>query len=199
MRTMPHARATVSAARRRGPRLATLAALFALGLAGCRTSTPEPRAVASAMPSAVSDRPAASGPALPKVCGSPWSIGVVGGGEQVVVICSNDVRRTPLASAPQLTSALSPGLDPVRDRVCGCATRLHPPPFIDLVFTAKPEEGTVTVEAKGDDDESDPQLGPPFVACTGSLVARFAHYASAVCSGGGPATLVYPVRLELEP
>jgi hypothetical protein len=134
----------------------------------------------------------------PSACATPWQLGVVGGSAQVVVMCPSDVRRAALDPAGPMAPALAPGLDPARDRVCGCASRMPPPPFVDLVFTAKPVEGRVTVEAK-DDDELDPALGPAFVQCVGTVTAKFAPAHGGGCEGGGAATYVYPVRLELAP
>jgi hypothetical protein len=108
-------------------------------------------------------------------------------------MCPSDVRREPLDPQGPMAPALAPGLDPARERVCGCASRVPPPPFVDLVFTAKPEEGRVTVEAKDDDE-----LNPAFVQCIGTVTANFARRPGAECEGG-PATYVYPVRLELSP
>jgi hypothetical protein len=114
-------------------------------------------------------------------------------------LCPDDVRREALDPAGPVAPALAPGLDPARERVCGCASRLAPPPFVDLVFTAKPREGSVTVEAKADDD-ADPTLGPAFAACVGTVTAKFAPTPQGGgCGGGGAATYVYPVRLDLTP
>jgi hypothetical protein len=113
-------------------------------------------------------------------------------------MCPDDVRREALDPAGPVAPALAPGLDPARERVCGCASRVAPPPFVDLVFTAKPSEGRVTVEAK-DDDDADPTLGPAFAACVGTVTASFSPLPAGGCSGAGAATYVYPVRLELSP
>ena len=131
------------------------------------------------------------------MCASRWSIDVVGGAAQVVVMCPSDVQRRPLDPAGPIAAALAPALDPAHDRVCGCAAKLAPPPFVDLVFTAKPGDQTVSVQAKND-EELDPTLGPAFVACVGTVTAR-AGGTSGTCEGGGAATVVYPVRLELAP
>ena len=135
---------------------------------------------------------------MPPVCAAPWALGVVGGSAQVVVMCPSDVKREPLDPTGPMGSSLTPALDPARDRVCSCAARMAPPAFVDLVFTAKPDEGRVTVEAK-DDEELDPTLGPPFLACVGTVTATFAAGRTSACEGGGAATFVYPVRLDLAP
>jgi hypothetical protein len=116
-------------------------------------------------------------------------------------MCPSDVQRQPLDPTGPMAAALAPALDPAHDRVCGCAAKLPPPPFVDLVFTAKPADKTVSVEAKGDDDELDPTLGPAFVACVGKVTARIERTQGngGACEGGAAATLVYPVRLELAP
>jgi hypothetical protein len=113
-------------------------------------------------------------------------------------MCPGDVRREALDPSGPLAPALVPALDPARERVCGCAARLRPPPFVDLVFTANLPEGRVRAEAKGDADEFDSELGAPFVACVGTVVASFPPMHATGC-GGAAATVVYPVRLELEP
>jgi hypothetical protein len=81
--------------------------------------------------------------------------------------------------------------------VCACATKSHTPPFVDLVFTAKPEEGHVIVRATADEDANSETAGA-FVACVGTIRASFAPIASGACPSG-PATAIYPVRLELQP
>ena len=120
----------------------------------------------------------------------------MGGSAQVVLLCPSDVKREPLDPNGPMAPALAPALDPARERVCGCAARMQPPAFVDLVFTAKPEDGRVTIEAKGD-EELDPTLGPPFLACVGTLTASFAPVHGGACEGGGAGTIVYPVRLDL--
>jgi hypothetical protein len=134
---------------------------------------------------------------MPSACGRPWLLDVIGGDGQVVVVCAREVRRQALDQAKNLARSLAPALDPARERVCACAERMRAPTFVDLVFTSKPEEGRVTVQASGEDD-LDPQLGPPFVACVGTLVARFAPLSSEACSDAGKASVVYPVRLDLD-
>jgi hypothetical protein len=76
---------------------------------------------------------------------------------------------------------------------------MHAPAFVDLVFTAKLDEGQVAVEAKADDDDSDPELTPAFVACVGSLAARFPPHKGPPCGGGTATSAVYPVRIEIGP
>jgi hypothetical protein len=120
----------------------------------------------------------------------------MGGEAQVVVLCPGDVQRKPLDPNGPMAAALAPALDPARDRVCSCAARMQPPPVIDLVFTAKGREGRVMVEAKDDDDR---EGAAAFVGCVGTPTATFAPAAANVCPAGAPATLVYPVRVELTP
>jgi hypothetical protein len=132
----------------------------------------------------------------PGACGKPWKLDVPGGDARVVVVCATDVRRQAFEESSPIGRALFPALDPARERVCSCAGRVRAPAFVDLVFTAKPEEGRVTVRAEGDED-LDPELGPAFVSCVGTVVATFAPLPSEVCPGAGKASLVYPVRLDL--
>jgi hypothetical protein len=124
---------------------------------------------------------------------------MVGAGGQVVVMCPADVRREALDPKGPLAAAISPGLAPARQRVCDCAERLRAPAFVDLVFTAKLDEGRVTVEAKADDDESDPELTPAFVACVGSLVATFTPRRAPACGDGVATSAIYPVRIDIGP
>lgn len=124
---------------------------------------------------------------------------MVGVGAQAVVMCPGDVRRETLDSKGPLAAALSPGLGPARERVCGCAERIHAPAFVDLVFTAKFDEGRVSVEAKADDDETDPDLGPPFVACVGTVTAAFTPRRGPACGDGVATSAIYPVRIEIGP
>jgi hypothetical protein len=122
----------------------------------------------------------------------------MGGDGRVVVVCAHDVRREALDESSAIARALFPALDPARERVCSCVGQMRAPPFVDLVFTAKPEDGRVTVQAGGDDD-LDPELGAAFVGCIGSVVATFAPLASGACDNAGKASFVYPVRLDLGP
>jgi hypothetical protein len=133
----------------------------------------------------------------PVACARPWKLEAEGGDSRVVVVCKNDVQRQSLDDAGEMARALFPALDPARDRVCECTRKMQAPPFVDLVFTAKPDEGRVTVQANADDD-LDPTLGPAFIACIGTVAARFEPGPFSGCPEGG-ASLVYPVRLALEP
>lgn len=150
----------------------------------------------SAVPAGSADQPI--GTDAPAACGKPWKLEVMGGEGRVVVVCAHDVRREAFEESGEIARALFPVLDPARERVCACIHRVRAPAFIDLVFTAKPEEGKVVAQAGGDED-LDPELGPPFVACVGTVVATFAPAPSVVCPGAGSASFVYPVRLELSP
>ncbi|MDP9002399.1 MAG: hypothetical protein M3O46_20090 [Myxococcota bacterium] len=137
-------------------------------------------------------------PGVPVACDQPWNLGVIGGDGQVVVVCANDVRRQALDEASPAARALSPALDPTRERVCACVGRLRAPAFVDLVFMATPEEGRVTVRASTDED-LDPELGPAFVTCIGTVTVAFASLSSEACSDKTKGSFIYPVRLELGP
>jgi hypothetical protein len=137
-----------------------------------------------------------TGTAGPLACDKPWTLDVIGGDAQVVVVCPGDVQRRALDEKSAMVRALSPALDPARERVCACVGRVPVPAFVDLVLTAQPEEGRVTVRA-GAGDDLDPDHGPAFVACVGTVVATFEPLPSEACSGAGKASFVYPVRLEL--
>ena len=173
-------------------------------MAGCVSANGGPVVTAPATPplyaaSAGTPEPgssAAAGSEPPSACGKPWKLEVMGGEGKVIVVCAHDVRRAALDESPALGRALYPAMDPAQSRVCACAGRLHPPPFVELVLTARPEEGRVTVEAKGEED-SDPELGPAFVSCVGSLTATFEPVRSGACPGGEPASFVYPVSIDL--
>lgn len=185
-------------------RSSALAALIVV-CGGCASPGAAPVVTAPSSPpwQAVGDaaREAPSSPVAPQAlaaCGKPWDLEVMGGGGKVVVVCAHDVRRAALGESSAFGRALLPALDPARDRVCACASRVRAPPFVDLVFTAHPEEGRVTVQAGGDDD-LDPELGPAFVACVGTVAATFAPIRSDACDDAGKSSFVYPVRLELDP
>ena len=173
-------------------RLATALA-FALSACGSAAGVVHAPANAAASPSGP-DRAEHAGPVA---CDKPWSVDVIGGDGRVVVACPGDVQRVPLDPAGPMARALAPALDPARERICGCIGRVKAPPFVDLVFTANPEEGRVTVQAD-DNGDVEPEVGPPFVACIGTIVATFAPVASQACPDGAKASVVYPVRLELE-
>jgi hypothetical protein len=113
-------------------------------------------------------------------------------------VCANDVRRQALEDSGEMARALFPALDPAQERVCACTDAVPPPPFIDLVFTAKPDEGRVTVRATEDDD-LDPELGPAFIACIGTVAVTFPPQPAVDACPSGKASFLYPVRLELKP
>jgi hypothetical protein len=173
-------------------------AVFLVIGAGCARSAPVVVAPASNSSSVGGPGTHAKQNESPFACERPWSLEVIGGDARVIVVCDKDVQRRALDESSAVAGALAPALEPARERVCGCVARLRPPPFIDLVFTAKPQEGAVTVRASGDDD-LDPELGPDFVACVGTVVAKFVPLPSDVCAGAAKASYLYPVRLELEP
>lgn len=177
------------------------AALLPLAVTACVASGPSvvsaPSFPATAPPAAASGA-TSSEPRTPAACGRPWKLDVLGGDARVVVVCASDVRREAFEETSAIARALFPALDPAHDKVCACAGRLRAPDFVDLVFTANPEEGRVTVRADGGED-LDPELGAAFVACVGTVVATFAPVPSRACPEAGKASLVYPVRLDLGP
>ncbi|HZU83600.1 MAG TPA: hypothetical protein VE987_11815 [Polyangiaceae bacterium] len=175
------------------------AIVAACGCGGAEARRARPAATGSnARPADGQDAKQASRAGLPPACDQPWNLEVIGGDGRVVVVCSHDVRRQALDELGPAAGALFPALDPARDKVCGCVAGGKAPGFVDLVFTAKPEDGQVTVQASGDDD-LDPDLGPALVQCIGTLAASFPPTASNLCEGGGKAVLIYPVRLDLAP
>jgi hypothetical protein len=135
-------------------------------------------------------------------CAQEWTLDRAGSDPgSVIVVCGSDVRRELLSRSPALRGAIAPALEPARQRVCACAARQPPPAFVDLVVTATPGRGRATVEgslsAEADDDV-DPALGAPFVACIGTVVATFPPLPPAgVCDGALEGTLKYPLRVEL--
>ena len=140
------------------------------------------------------------GGGVPAACGNAWSLDVIGGDGRVVVACAHDVQRRSLDPTSAIARALSPALDPARERVCACAGRMRAPPFVDLVFTARPEDGQVTVRpSDAEAEDADPELGPAFAACIGTVVTTFDPLASGACPDAEKASVLYPVRLELEP
>jgi hypothetical protein len=146
------------------------------------------------VPSSPRATPAPAGD-LP-ACALPWTIeDVAGGPGRVVVVCGNDVRRQPVLPGA-MTQAIDSALEPARQRVCGCAARMPPPAYVDLVVTTSPDEGRARVEASEPDDELDPAIAPAFVACVGSLVTTFARIHADSC-GADDATFVYPLHVEL--
>jgi hypothetical protein len=169
-------------------------------LVSCTGCAPPGSAVSAPLspPAAAVRGSATAGSDLPIACDKPWLLDVMGGEGRVVVVCAHEVRRQALDPQGAVARSLSPALDPTRERVCGCVERLRAPAFVDLVFTAKPEEGRVTVQASSEDD-LDPELGPPFVACVGAVVARFAPSISDECTVPGKTLFVYPVRVDLAP
>jgi hypothetical protein len=134
----------------------------------------------------------------PAACARPWKLEAAGGDSRVVVVCTNDVRRESLEDSGEMARALFPALDPAQQRICACTEAMQTPPFIDLIFTAKPDEGRVTVQATADDD-LDPELGPAFIACIGTVAVNFAPETAVNACPSGKASFLYPVRLELGP
>lgn len=141
-------------------------------------------------------RPPAAPAADLTACALPWTIeDVAGGPGRVVVVCGNDVRRQAVEPGV-MTQAIDSALEPARQRVCGCAARMPPPAYVDLVVTSSPDEGRARVEASEPDEELDPALAPAFVACVGSLTTTFARIHADTC-GADDATFVYPLHVEL--
>jgi hypothetical protein len=133
-------------------------------------------------------------------CALPWTLQSVGGGSSgVVVACGSDVRREPLSLTSAVASAIAPALKPTQERLCACAARLPVPPFVDLTVTASLEDGRASAQASELDDEMDPERGPAFLACIGTVTATFASAeAFGVCPGGRRDAIVrYPIRVEL--
>lgn len=129
-------------------------------------------------------------------CALPWTLeDVAGGPGRVVVVCGADVRRQDVEPGA-MTRAIDPALEPARERVCACASRMRVPAYVDLVVTSTPDEGRAKVEASEPDDDLDPDLAPAFVACVGSLSTTFARSHPDTC-GADRATFVYPLRVDL--
>jgi hypothetical protein len=140
-----------------------------------------------------------SAPALPRAgpvaCSEPWAPD--GPTERVVVVCSGDVRREAFDEAGQIARAVAPALEPARARICACASRVTPPPHVDLSIRAAPDEGSSSVEIADPEEDLDPTVGPEFAACVGTVVVTFAPFHLDACPAGGNAILVYPVRVDL--
>jgi hypothetical protein len=172
--------------------------LTAAVLAGV-ACTPASGAIVQA-PAALEVPPIGRAPSAPAAdltaCALPWTIeDVAGGPGRVVVVCGNDVRRQAVEPGV-MTQAIDSALEPARQRVCGCAARMPPPAYVDLVVTSSPDEGRARVEASEPDEELDPALAPAFVACVGSLTTTFARVHADTC-GTDDATFVYPLHVEL--
>jgi hypothetical protein len=114
----------------------------------------------------------------------------------VVVVCGSDVRRQDVEPGA-MTRAIDPALEPARERVCACASRLTVPAFVDLVVTSWPDEGRASVAPGELDDELDADLATPFMACVGTVKTAFARSHADAC-GAEKATLVYPLRVDLQ-
>jgi hypothetical protein len=120
----------------------------------------------------------------------------VGGHGELVVVCPSDVRRSPFEPSAVVARGFEPAIGPAQERVCDCAKRINEPDYLDLVFTAHPESGTVEVVAKPEQDAERSTVERDFDACVGTIAARFARFATNMCPNGEPATLIFPVRLE---
>ena len=172
----------------------------AAALASCAACAPAAGLVVHAP--ATLEAPDASRPAVAAAqdlaaCALPWTLEDVGGGPgRVVVVCGNDVRRQAVEPGAMM-HAIDSALEPARQRVCTCASKMPPPAYVDLVITSHPDQGRARVEASEPDDELDPAIAPAFVACVGSLVTTFARLHADTC-GSDDATFVYPLHVELE-
>jgi hypothetical protein len=130
-----------------------------------------------------------------KACADPWAPDSAT--ERVVIVCGGDVRREGFDETGEIARAITPALDPARERVCACASRATPPPHVDLSVRAIPDEGRATVEIADPEEDLDPTLGPEFAACFGTVVATFSPFHLAACAAGGNAIVIYPVRVDL--
>jgi len=152
--------------------------------------------VTTATPHDAAHEAMATSPSVgPKACADPWAPDSAT--ERVVVVCGGDVRREAFDDAGEIARSIAPALEPARERVCACASRVTPPPHVDLSVRASPDDGRVTVEIDDPEEDLDPTLGPDFAACFGTLVSTYAPFHLAVCAGGGNAVVVYPVRVDL--
>jgi len=131
----------------------------------------------------------------PAACSERWTPDSTS--ERVVVVCGGDVRRAAFDGAGEIARAIAPALEPARERVCECASRVSPPPHVDLAVRTAPDEGRATVEITDPEEDLDPSLGPEFAACFGTVVTTFAPFHVDACLGGGNAILIYPVRVDL--
>jgi hypothetical protein len=174
-------------------------AILLVACVSCITTRPGPVVSAPASPAAADgNRSASSGG--PEACSRPWNLGEVAGGPgSVVVVCGTDARREPLVGSGAVARAISPALEPARERVCACAARLQAPPHVDLVVKSTPDQGRATVEAGDPEDDMDPQLGPPFVACVGTVVVSYLPSHVAACPDSEKAAVAYPFRVDLVP
>lgn len=183
-----------------GMRSSTLAILL-VACTSCVTARPGSvvRApAAGSAPDGASARFAGSGAS--GACSLPWNLGdVVGGPGGVVVVCGTDARREPLAASGPTARAISPALEPARERVCGCAARLPAPPHVDLVVRSTPEQGRATVEVSDPEEDMDPQLGPPFAACVGTVTVSYLPSRLDACPDPEKASVLYPFRVDLVP
>jgi hypothetical protein len=175
------------------PRLSLL-----LPLTACAASGPGPVVTAPALVQAA-PAPRASAPRhgeMLAACALPWTLeDVEGGAGRVVAVCGGDVRRLDLEAGP-MTRSIEAVLEPGRARVCACAARMAAPPYLDLVVTTSPDEGTATLEPGETDEEQDAELTAPFVACVGTVKASFPRSHADTC-GQDRAVFKYPLRVEL--
>lgn len=116
-----------------------------------------------------------------------------------MVVCGTDARREPLGGSGPTARSISPALEPARERVCGCAARLQAPAHVDLVVKSTPDQGRATVEVSDPEEDMDPQLGPPFAACVGTVVVSYPPSRVDACSDPEKASVLYPFRVDLAP
>jgi hypothetical protein len=68
---------------------------------------------------------------------------------------------------------------------------------VDLVVTASPDAGIASVQAGDSEQDLEPEVGPVFVACIGTVVATFSPLrANDVCPSAKP-VFRYPLRVDL--
>lgn len=179
-------------------------ALRVLGLLLCGAcATPGAGPVVLA-PSAEAGPTATSRPAAPPpgakltACALPWTLEDMQSNRgKVIVTCGTDVNREDLVPGP-LARAIEPMLEPGRQRVCACATRMPAPAFVDLVVTSSPDEGRASLEVGELDDELDHDVATAFKACVGQLTGAVPRAHVDACAAP-KAILTYPLRVDLAP
>lgn len=175
--------------------------LRALSLALCGACATPGQGPVVLAPSVEGSAPAPRPPAPPvggklTACARPWTLEDVEGGQgRVVVVCDSEVRREDLEPGA-MARAIEPILEPARQRVCACASRMPVPAFVDLVVTSLPDEGRASVEVGELDDELDHELATAFMACVGKLTTAVPRAHLPTC-GPAKATLKYPLRVDL--
>jgi hypothetical protein len=129
-------------------------------------------------------------------CALPWTTADIEEGRaRVVVVCGSDVRRQDIEPGP-VARAIDPALEPARERVCACASRMPAPAFVDIEVTVVPDDGQASIKAAEPDDELDADQANAFAACIGTVKATIARSHTDAC-GPEKAILVYPLRVDL--